>query len=285
MATVFKRGGKSNRNGNWYVQWFDHSGKRRVKCTRTPDRTAALRIAAKLETDAALRREGIVDAQQEAYGAEARKPLTAQIDAYEAKLEASGRSEKYATELVKVLRAIAGACAFKTVGDVSADPANAYAAKLKTDGRSARTIEKHLTIIKGFAKWLAATGKLSRDPLATISKPNPKADRRHERQMMLPEKWKALQASIAEGAARATVRDGDSDGLAIRRASKLDACGGCERLREHCGFRDRYQSKVLARVPAGLQSIDTPDYWKGGAYQPSPRGRSKTANGPRAYQG
>src|SRR5262245_168602 len=109
MATVFKRGGKSNRNGNFYASWNDHTGKRRVKCTFTTEYAVAMRIATKLESDAALRREGVVDAQQEAYGAEARKPLSAHIDAYEAKLEASGRSETHVTETCKAIRRIATA--------------------------------------------------------------------------------------------------------------------------------------------------------------------------------
>ena len=34
MATAFKRGGKSNRHGYYYVAWRDHNGKRRTKCSK-----------------------------------------------------------------------------------------------------------------------------------------------------------------------------------------------------------------------------------------------------------
>ena len=60
MATVFKRGGKKAK-GYWYVQWYDHNGKRRSKCTQTTDKATAERIARKHEADAALRRDGVID--------------------------------------------------------------------------------------------------------------------------------------------------------------------------------------------------------------------------------
>jgi hypothetical protein len=46
MATVFKRGGKGNRDGYWYIQWWDWTSKgkrRRTKCTRTTDKATAER--------------------------------------------------------------------------------------------------------------------------------------------------------------------------------------------------------------------------------------------------
>ncbi len=66
MATVFKRGGKNNRGGAYYISWYDHTGKRRTKSARTTDKATADRITAKLEADAALRREGVIDAALDA---------------------------------------------------------------------------------------------------------------------------------------------------------------------------------------------------------------------------
>ena len=57
MATVYKRNGV----GRYQIDWFDHSGKRRTKSSGTTDKAAANRIAAKLESEAALRRERVVD--------------------------------------------------------------------------------------------------------------------------------------------------------------------------------------------------------------------------------
>jgi hypothetical protein len=46
MATVFKRGGRANRGGRYYVAFFDHAGKRQVRSARTTDKATAERIAA-----------------------------------------------------------------------------------------------------------------------------------------------------------------------------------------------------------------------------------------------
>jgi len=56
MATIYKRGGRGNRGGRYYISYFDHTGQRVSRSARTSDRATAERIAAKLEADAALRR-------------------------------------------------------------------------------------------------------------------------------------------------------------------------------------------------------------------------------------
>ena len=61
MGSIFKRGGKGNRHGYWYIQWRDYTGKRRSKCTKTTDKASAERIVRKLEADSSLRREGVID--------------------------------------------------------------------------------------------------------------------------------------------------------------------------------------------------------------------------------
>jgi integrase len=42
-------------------------------------------------------------------------------------------------------------------------------------------------------------GKIASDPLISVSKPNPKTDRRRERRMLLPEEWEWLRTTTAEG--------------------------------------------------------------------------------------
>ena len=52
MATIYKRGGKGQRGGRYYISYFDHKGKRQSRSARTSDKATAERIAAKLEADA-----------------------------------------------------------------------------------------------------------------------------------------------------------------------------------------------------------------------------------------
>ncbi len=78
MATVFKRGGK----GSWIIQWYDACGKRQCKSSRTTDHAAAIRIANKLEADALLRKEGVIDPRLDKIAAQAGRPLNEHLDAF-----------------------------------------------------------------------------------------------------------------------------------------------------------------------------------------------------------
>jgi len=72
VASVFKRGGKRAK-GYYYASWFDHNGKRKTLCTRTTDKATAERIARKHESDAAARRQGVVDRRIEYFATEAKR--------------------------------------------------------------------------------------------------------------------------------------------------------------------------------------------------------------------
>src|SRR5690349_2136573 len=100
MASVFKRGGKQNRRGRYYITWVDHTGKRCTKSARTTDKATAERMAAKLENEAALRRSGLVDPQLEGFAREASRPLSELVVEYRAMLMANARSPRYIGEAV-----------------------------------------------------------------------------------------------------------------------------------------------------------------------------------------
>jgi len=202
MASVFKRGGKGNRGGYWYVSWFDHTGKRRSKCARTTDKATAERIGAKLETDAAKRREGLIDPQLEQFASEARRSLAEILVEYKAKLESGARTPKHVKYAVEFVRSVAAFAEFTTVGEIAAEGVDRYARHLLDSGRSARTIQAHLNAAKGFTRWLVEAGKLPRDPLSAVKKPNPNADRRRSRRMLLPDEWPRLESATIDGPVR-----------------------------------------------------------------------------------
>ena len=194
MATVYKRGGKANRDGYYYVSWFDHTGKRRSKCARTTDKAAAERIVAKLEADAALRRDRVIDPTLDEIQAQAQRTIESHLADYEAKLRAANRTEKHISSTLQFIREIAAAASFTTAADIAADGVAQYAAGLLEQGRSARTVQAHLNAMTSFTRWLARRDKLLRDPLIALQKPSPKADRRRDRRMLLPEEWQWLRS-------------------------------------------------------------------------------------------
>jgi hypothetical protein len=62
-------------SGNYVIAYFDHEGRRVELNSGTPDRDAAEQIAGRLETEAALRRRGIIDPTQERFVNEGRRTL------------------------------------------------------------------------------------------------------------------------------------------------------------------------------------------------------------------
>ncbi|MBC8350390.1 MAG: site-specific integrase [Planctomycetes bacterium] len=202
MATVYKRGGKGKRGGRYYISYFDHRGQRVSRSARTTDKATAERIAAKLEADAALRRDGVIDPTLEGVSKESQRTIESHLADYEAKLRAADRTEKhvrYTRQFVEWICTFAG---FGVVADITADGVHRYAQNLRDQGRSSRTIQSHLNAIKSFTKWLVEHHKLPRDPLAGVRTPNPDTDRRLERRTLLPSEWPLLRAATKAGPVR-----------------------------------------------------------------------------------
>jgi len=63
-------------------------------------------------------------------------------------------------------------------------------------------VQSKMVAIRSLSRWLANNHKLPRDPLAGLAKPNPKADRRRERRMLLPEEWAWLRPMTLAGPER-----------------------------------------------------------------------------------
>ena len=121
---------------------------------------------------------------------------------YEAKLRTAGRDDKHVGSTLQYIRSICASAGFEVLSDVAADPVSKFAGGLRDKGRGNRTIAAYLTAIKGFTKWLANGGKLVRDPLTAIRKPDPKSDRRRERRMLLHDEWHWLGTTLQSGESR-----------------------------------------------------------------------------------
>jgi len=185
--------------GNYLIAYWDAGGKRMELNSGTPDRDAAEQIAGKLDTEVALRKRGIIDPTQERIAAEGRRSLQEHVADFRAMMEAAGRTAGHITKTVGFISSVTTAAGIKTVSDLTADAVNTYAADLQAQGKSARTVQAVLTAAKTFTRWLTLHGKLAADPLASVAKPSPKTDRRHERRMLLPEEWEWLRTTTEAG--------------------------------------------------------------------------------------
>jgi integrase len=223
QGTLFKR----TEGGPWIASWFNHAGRRKEKSTRTTDRKAAERIVSKHVADAALRREHVIDPKLDAMTDAAARSLEAHLADYKAHLQAAHRDPKHIRTTLRAIRAIAAAAGWVSAGDMQGDAVNHYAAKLKTKRASARTIQAHLQAAKSFTRWLARNDKLARDPLASVTKPNPETDRRRIRRILLPDEWPWLRSATTAGPERMGMQAQDRSllyGIAIQsglRSSEL----------------------------------------------------------------
>ena len=197
MASVFKRGGKKAK-GYWYASWFDYLGKRRSKCTRTTDKATAERIAAKHEANAALRREGVIDATLDAIGQQSQRTIESHLVDYEAKLRLKNSGE-HATETLAKIRKICAEAKFVLASDIAADRVTVFANNWQEGGASVRSAQAYVVAIKGFTRWLAEHHKLPFNPLSSVQTKDPKANRRRERRMLLPAEWAWLRDATNTG--------------------------------------------------------------------------------------
>ncbi len=169
-------------------------GKRIRKSTKTSDKAVAIRIASKWESDARLREEGVVDDLVESLARHAAKPIAEHVDAFIAFLATKGGTEEHRTRTRRQIEEFVNASKWKWITDLDADGISAHVATMMSSDAAARTIQQKLTSIKSFSKWLADHHRLMVNPLSMVKKPDPNANRRHERRMLLPDEWRWLES-------------------------------------------------------------------------------------------
>lgn len=196
MAEVFRR----REGGKYYGTYFDEKGKRKQRSTGCRDKRAAELILRQWETEAAKRRSGLIDMNAEKYRTESLRPFEDHIRDFGRHLRTGGTGAKHVERTAEVLRRIAAHAKFQTLADLTADGVTDYAVCLadqttRFGTRTApRTVHAHLTAAKSFTSWLTKGGKLVRDPLAGVRKPNPK--RRKRRRILRHEEWPTLANSV-----------------------------------------------------------------------------------------
>jgi hypothetical protein len=95
MASVFKKArDRANKLGSWYIAYQDEHGRRRT-VKGCPDKAATEALARKLESEAELRRRGVIDPKADAYAAHEARPLADHLHAWGGALEAGGATPKH----------------------------------------------------------------------------------------------------------------------------------------------------------------------------------------------
>jgi len=150
-----RAGGRYAQPGDW-----DADGKRQETNSGTPDRDAAVQIAAKLETDAYLRKRGIIDATQERYSLEARRTIAEHVTDYLAALLAKGNTAKHAEMTGARVRFVIHDCGAAHAHDLQPSVVQATIKAIRDAGRSLETCNSYVRDVQpirsDLAEWLRA---------------------------------------------------------------------------------------------------------------------------------
>jgi integrase len=187
MASVYKRArDKANRLSSWFIAYSNENGVRRT-VKGCLDKAATEAMARKLESEAELRRRGIIDPKADAYLAHGTRPLEEHICDFGAMLEAKESTPKHIHMTTRFVRELARLSGAETIRGLTPEAVQAALVQLRQDGLSARTVKSYLRGVKSFSRWLVKTSRVREDVLAHLSMLNEKTDRRRIRRPLTPE--------------------------------------------------------------------------------------------------
>jgi integrase len=194
MASIFKRKGK----GNYIIQFFDEMGCRRERSSRTTDKRAAERIAAKLESKVALRREGVVDVRRERQAKASRKALSEHFDDYHEWCRAGGQAGQSIYQKSRHLVLLAEQTSAKVLADLTPELVGRNLQAMENAGKSARTVNYRRQIIVAFMNWAVRQGRIVEHALVEVPKRDERRDRRRIRRALTAGELQSLFSAAEE---------------------------------------------------------------------------------------
>ncbi len=198
MATIYRRGGKKNRNGTYYIQYFDENGNRRtVKGCTDKDATEAL--ARKLEAEVMLKKRGVIDARAERIADESRRPIKEHWEDFEQDLNARDVTESYTQGVLFCLKRIFELAGTRYLGDITLARIQEAIGRIKAEGRTPKTANEYIASIKQFCRWASKDGRLAESPVAHLKTFNADVGRKHVRRAFTDDELRRLFEAATNG--------------------------------------------------------------------------------------
>lgn len=181
MSSVYKRPSDKARGkaGKWTMCFVGADGKKKQKVGVT-DKAESLRIANKLEREARLVREGLLDPAEKDRREAGLRALSEHLDEYRAHMIAKGGTAKHADRTSRALRRLLASASITSVASLAFDRIQKAIGDMAAEGTSARTCNFYLAAVKTFATWLELANRVDRAPrgLMGLKPRNEKEDRR-----------------------------------------------------------------------------------------------------------
>ncbi|MCW5769166.1 MAG: site-specific integrase [Phycisphaeraceae bacterium] len=193
-GSLFRKGGR----GSWIASWYGADGKRHEHSTKTTDRAAAERILQKFVADAALRRDGVIDARTDRIAIEGRKALADHVAAYLAHCRHAGQNGRHVDQKEEQLDRLMESSGATRLSDLTADAVERYLASVKDSGLSARSVNYARQTAVAFYSWCVRTGRADVNPLRVIPKQDESRDRRRVRRPLTNDEMARLLSVARE---------------------------------------------------------------------------------------
>ena len=174
---LYKRHGK----GSYIARWYDATGKRCQKSTRTIDLATARRILAKHVEGVALRKSGVVDARADRFAIENQRPLADHVRDYLEHCTGAGLAPKHIDEKTRHLNRMRDGTKATQLSELTADALEKHLWRMQSDGLSARTVNFARQTAVAFMSWCVKTGRVEANVLKVVPKLDERKDRRRVR--------------------------------------------------------------------------------------------------------
>jgi site-specific recombinase XerC len=127
------------------------------------------------------------------------KLLTDHVRDYRHTLETKDDDPKHLRQTENAILHVLESAGASTLADLSKDRLEMSLARLRTDGKSARTYNYYLTTIRGFFRWMVRTDRIEHNPLDHLGRINEEKDRRRERRAVEAKEFDRLVRVATEG--------------------------------------------------------------------------------------
>lgn len=162
----------------YYIEYRDASGRVR----RVPgytDKRASEQLAAQLEKEAARGEVGLTP-----HGKHRRKPLSAHLADYRKALQTKDDDPKHVQQTERAVLSTLSASGSEFPADLNREGLESALARIRQEGKSARTYNYHLTAVRGFFRWMVRQHRLDHNPLDHLTKLNVETDQRRVRRVI-----------------------------------------------------------------------------------------------------
>jgi site-specific recombinase XerD len=196
MATVYPRGeDKGKRKRCYYIGYKDEFGNQRTKKGFT-DRKATQELGDKLEREAKLRREGLVDPAAEKIRDQRLAPVEGHLEAYEKDLTGKKNTLKHVKLTMSRVRVVVDGCEFQSLGDIKEDAVQDFLYDLQVeDDLGNRTYNHYVQAFDAFCNWCVKKHRMAINPVPGLVRLNTEVDVRHKRRALSPKEFEQLVIS------------------------------------------------------------------------------------------